>query len=241
MRISCAPPLLLLVVMFFIPFPLFPQDSESELIPSIPLPDTETSEIDWNQIHFAGISFQQNFKNMDAESGENSEMLKYSIQSLGLNYGNFSGSRLGFYSDLNLLIPFRSQIEAAGYTINSGFSVDYMGTVGWNLWTGSFGFLPFIGFHTQYTYLKKDPLDDNQSNHMLSVGIGTGIKFILKINEKHNIYAGARGSYDTIEFTNASYDSREIQLRNKVSYLVSIGYAYTAPTIKRAYQSEGDE
>lgn len=201
----------------------------------------EENVIDWNQIHMVGISYQQSYKNLDAVSGTDTEELEYNIQSLGLNYGSFTGSRLGYYSDLYLLIPFQSQYESDSNESNSGFSLDYMGAVGWSLWAGPIGFLPYIGFHTQYTFLNRDPLDENQSNHMISVGMGAGIKFLIKLNEKNNIYTGIKGNLDTIEFTSASYDSREIQLRNKMSYMVSLGYSYTAPTKKRVLQSYEDE
>ncbi|MBF9015094.1 MULTISPECIES: hypothetical protein [unclassified Oceanispirochaeta] len=203
--------------------------------------EQEENVIDWNQIHMVGISYQQSFKNLNEASGTDTEKLEYNIQSLGLNYGSFTGSRLGFYSDIYLLLPFQSKYESDSNESNSGFSLDYMGAVGWSLWAGPIGFLPYIGFHTQYTFLNRDPLDENQSNHMISVGMGAGIKFLIKLNEKNNIFTGIKGSLDTIEFTSASYDSREIQLRNKISYMVSLGYAYTAPTKKRVLQSYEDE
>lgn len=228
----------LIILILLITIPLFSQDDLQEKPERIPLAEIEKKEIDWNQIHLLGLSYQQSFKTMDVVSGSDTDELNYGIQSLGVNYGNFSGSRLGFYSDLYLQFPFLSNFESDATENNSGFSLDYTGSVGWSLWAGSVGFLPYMGFHTQYTFLSKDPLDKNQSNHMLSFGMGAGLKVLIKINEKNNLYAGIKGSLDTIEFTSASYDSREIQLRHKMSYMVSIGYAFTAPTIIRVLQSE---
>jgi hypothetical protein len=228
----------LIMMILLITVPLFSQDNLQDSPEIIPLPENEKKEIDWNQIHMLGLSYQQSYKAMDVVSGSDTEELNYGIQSLGVNYGSFSGSRLGFYSDLYLQLPFLSNFESDATENNSGFSLDYIGSVGWSLWAGSIGFLPYLGFHTQYTFLSKDPLDENQSNHMLSFGMGAGLKILIKINEKNNIYAGVKGSLDTIEFTSASYDSREIQLRNKMSYMASIGYAYTAPTIIRVLQSD---
>lgn len=233
-------PCLIIIILLF-SSQLFSQENEQESSILIPLLEDEEKEIDWNQIHMLGISYKQSYKTMDVESGSDLNELKYGIQSLGINYGSFSGSRLGFFSDLNLLIPFMSTYESEEKENNSGFSLDYTGSVGWSLWSGSFGFLPYLGFHTQYTFLRRDPLDENQSNHMLSFGMGVGLKILIKINEINNLYAGIKGSLDTIEFTTASYDSREIQLRNKMSYMLSIGYAYTAPTVKRVLQSGESE
>lgn len=237
-RIPVYPLPCLIILLLLISLPLFSQDDIQENPEINPLLEIEKKEIDWNQIHLVGLSYQQSYKTIEAVSGSDTEKLNYTIQSLGINYGNFSGSRLGFYSDLYLQVPFLSNFESGETEKNSGFSLDYTGSVGWSLWTGSIGFLPYLGFHTQYTFLSRDPLDENQSNHMLSFGMGAGLKILFKINEKNNLYAGIKGSLDTIEFTSASYDSREMQLQNKMSYMASIGYAYTAPTIKRVLHSE---
>ncbi|MDC7232482.1 MAG: hypothetical protein PQJ58_04585 [Spirochaetales bacterium] len=212
--------------------PVYSQESDALPV----LPELEEKIIDWNQIHMGGISFQQSFKTIEVSSEGSASDVTYSLLSPGIHYAGYSGSLIGFLSDFYLSFPISSRLESGGTDNNFGVSFDYMGAVAWNLWAGPAGFLPYIGFHTQYTFLEKDPMDENLSNHMLSFGIGAGVKILFKLSDRHNLYTGINGCLDTIEFTNASYDSREVQLSRKILYSVSLGYAYTAPVRKKILQ-----
>jgi hypothetical protein len=185
----------------------------------------EISLEDIKHIYMAGISFSQNFKTVDEMTGAHSEDLHYSLNSAGLNYSSFTGDRLGFFSDVNILMPFTSSYESSSPESNRGFSLDYMGGIGWNLRIQRITFLPAAGFHGDYTFLSKDPLDENMSNHLFSFGLGVNLKMLYRIKEKHHVFWGIRGGLDTIEFTSASYDSRVIRLKTKWTYLLSAGYA----------------
>ncbi|QEN07682.1 hypothetical protein EXM22_06650 [Oceanispirochaeta crateris] len=189
--------------------------------------DSQEINTKLKQIHMGGFSYSQSIKNHEESIGTTSSDLQYSLKSAGLNYGSFRGDRLGFISDINVIFPFSSAYNSQESDKNTGLILDYMGGVGWNLGQKSLVFLPAIGFHGDYSYLSKDPVDENTSNHMFSFGIGIGLKILYKINAQNAIFTGIRGGLDTIEFSSATYDSREIRMKTKWTYIVSAGYALT--------------
>jgi hypothetical protein len=181
---------------------------------------------DWVKLHMAGFSYDHSFRVLEETIGGDKRNLEYGVHSLGLHYSSFSGARLGFVTDLTLLFPFITSYESESGKSNSGFSLDYMGSVGWRLEYAPFTVIPYVGFHADYGFLSKDPVDDNESNHMLSLGFGGGVKGIYEISEHKGIFLGLRGTFNSVEFSSADYDSREIQLERKFTVTVSSGYSW---------------
>lgn len=181
---------------------------------------------DWVKLHMAGVSYDYSFRVLEETIGNDKHNLEYRVHSLGLNYSSFSGARLGFVTDLTLLFPFMTSYESESEKSNSGFSLDYMGSVGWRLDYTPVAFIPYVGFHADYGFLSKDPVDDDESNHMLSLGFGTGVKAVYEISEGKGIFLGLRGTFNSVEFSSADYDSREIQLERKFTFTLSSGYSW---------------
>ncbi len=200
------------------------------------LPALEQTSIDWNVFNMAGLSFSSSYRTISESSGSGKQ--EYRTDAIGITYTNFTGSRIGFFSQLSASFPFGIQQEGEEWEINTGFILDYTGAVGWTLKAGNFGFMPYAGFHTAYTFLSRDPSDNDNSNHMISFGLSLGCNFLFYLNRKSSLYGGLGGYIDTIEFTSASYDSRNRHLERKLAYMLSIGYAYTPGTVQRVLQPD---
>jgi len=209
--------LILVIFLFIFTFHISSQESSSQE-PAVTNPD---------RIHTAGIIFNQSFKSLESRYGDNTETLRYSITSAGISYGSFTGGRLGFVSDLNVCLPLIINFESQKTTGVEGISTGYLGGIGWNLWNGKTGVQPYLGFHMNYLLLTKDPIDQNMSNHILSFGLGGGTKAFYSISKNRHLYISAVFYIDTIEFSSASYDSREIKMVNNISCLISAGYGWT--------------
>ena len=186
----------------------------------------EVMKDDWKRIHMAGLAYDFSYKILEETTGDDTVDLKYRINSLGLNYSSFNGDRLGLLSDVSIFIPVSTSYGSDSARFNSGFTLDYTGSIAWRLQFSSFTLIPFAGFHADYSYLSEDPVDENKSNHMISVGLGTGIKGIYEISEGRGVFLGLRGSFNTLEFSSADYDSREIQLVRKFTVMLSTGYSW---------------
>ena len=186
----------------------------------------EMHKDEWKRIQMVGLAYNYSSKVLEETIGDDKIDLKYGIHSLGINYCSFSGDRLGFVTDATLLIPVSTKYESESAEPNGGFTLDYMGSIGWRLVVSPFTLIPYLGFHADYGYLSKDPVDDDKSNHMISLGFGTGIRAVYDISEGKGIYLGLRGIFDSVEFTTADYDSREIQLKRKFSVMLSSGYSW---------------
>ncbi len=194
--------------------------------------------IDWNVFNMGGVSWSRSYRTISDDSESESKTLKYQTDAAGLNYTNFTGSRIGFFSQLTASFPFRTRKEGENWENNAGFVLDYSGAVGWTFKAGRFGFMPFAGFHTAYTFLSRDPFDDGSSSHMASFGLSLGCNFLFYLNKNDSLFGGLSGYIDTIEFTSASYDSRNVQAERKMAYMISLGYAYTPGTVKKTLQPE---
>jgi len=189
-------------------------------------PTSEQEITNPDRIRTAGLSLSSSYKTLESRFGNEEENLDYSVTTSGLNYGSFTGGRLGFVSDLNLCVPLITRFESETASGFGGVSLGYLGGIGWNLHGERAGIQPYTGFHMNYMFLMEDPIDQKMSNHILSFGLGTGSRVFYSINENHLIYIGLNLNMDTIEFTSASYDSREIKLLYCLSWLVSAGYAW---------------
>ena len=181
---------------------------------------------DWVKIHMAGLSYGYSHKTLEETIDNDTENLKYSVNSIGLNYSSFSGDRLGFLSDAALLFPITTKYGSDSAKSNGGFTLDYLGSVGWRLEYKPFTVIPYVGFQADYGFISKDPVDDNKSNHMISLGLGTGVKGIYETAEDKGIFMGIRMTYNSLEFSSADYDSREIQLKHKFTLLLNAGYSW---------------
>jgi len=189
--------------------------------------DSEPALTNPDRIHTAGLTFSSVYKTLESRYGDEIENLNYSVTEAGLNYGSFTGGRLGFVSDVNLCVPLITRFESDTTTGFGGLSLGFLGGIGWNLRWDKIGLQPYTGFHFNYMLLVEDPIDQKMSNHILSFGLGAGSRIFYSIRDGHNLFVGLNLNLDTIEFTSASYDSREIKLLYNLSWLVSAGYAWT--------------
>lgn len=133
----------------------------------------------------------------------------------GLNYCTLIGSRLGFYSDLYLQLPLKSE---------EGYLLDFTGGIGWNIWYKNWGLLPGIGFHAGCSSLKSDPFAEDEDMLYLSFGFGTGLKLLYRLTDNIVLYTGFSGNYDTLEFTtNTRYRDRDNKFKKAFDYKGSAG------------------
>ncbi len=208
----------ILILLFLIISGVNAQEAEDS---SAPLTDPDI-------VRMAGMTFSQSFKTLESRLNGETDTLKYSISSAGIHYGSFTGGRLGFVSDVNVCVPFLIDYETDEMIGSGGFSLAYLGGIGWNLWRGKTGIQPYAGFHIGYTLLSEDPIDQKQSNHILTFGLGTGSRLFYTLKDKNHLYLSLGMNIDTMEFSSASYDSREIKLQYNLSYLISIGYGWSS-------------
>ncbi len=181
---------------------------------------------DWKKIHMAGFAYDHSYKLLEETIGDDTKDLKYRTHSFGLGYSSFSGARLGFVTDITALFPLITSYGSDSAESNSGFALDYLGSVGWRLELEPFELIPYVGFNVDYGFLSRDPVDNDNSNHMISLGLGTGIKAVYEIAGGKGVFLGLRGTWNSVEFSSADYDSREIQLVRKFTLTANAGYSW---------------
>ena len=168
------------------------------------------------KFHFTGLSFGFETRTIEEDYREKSNEVSSEYKLIGLNYSSLIGSRLGYYSDAFLLIPLRLNSQ--------GFSLDYTGGIGWNIWRDKWGILPGAGFHAGFSYYKDDEFADGEDMSYFSFGPGAGIKILYKLTETFIPFASFSFSYDTLEFSsNPSYTDRDNAFKRTIDYRGSIG------------------
>ncbi len=184
---------------------------------SIPSQENGAPEDQLQRFHLMGFSVGHEARTLTENYQFDPVENRQELESIGLEYTTLIGSRLGFFSDLFLHIPVNGESPQGGVG-------DFTAGLGWNIWSGNWGLLPGIGFHTGVTYLGNDPFSEGEDTLYISFGLGGGCKVLYRWNNRFITYVGYLGNFDTLEFSaNPRYRDRDNSFKNTYDMKVSLG------------------